>query len=84
LFGGLLAFLSAATFALNAVFVRRGVVTGTVMQALSVTVPIGVLITLILVLVTGNVATVFGFSLEPVLWLAFPGVIHFCWGRYCS
>ena len=84
MFGGLLALFSAATFALNAVCVRRGVVTGTVMQALSVTVPIGVPITLVLVLVTGNVGTVFGLPLEPILWLAFAGVIHFCWGRYCS
>ena len=41
LFGGLLALLSAATFAFNNASLRRGVLTGSVAQAMAVTVPIG-------------------------------------------
>ena len=39
LWGSLLAVLSAATFALNNAMVRRGVLTGTVAQAMAITVP---------------------------------------------
>ena len=40
--GGLFALLSAATFALNQASARRGVLHGTVLQALCITVPMGV------------------------------------------
>ena len=40
--GGFLALLAAATFGLNAVATRRGVLTGTVAQGLAITVPIAV------------------------------------------
>ena len=39
--GGFLALLSAATFAFETATARRGVLTGSVAQALSVTVPLG-------------------------------------------
>jgi len=39
--GALYAALAALTFALNNATLRRGVVTGTVMQAMAVTVPVG-------------------------------------------
>jgi hypothetical protein len=39
---GFLAILSAATFALNNASVRRGVLTGSVAQAMAITVPLGV------------------------------------------
>jgi uncharacterized membrane protein len=39
--GGFIALLSAATFAFNNASMRRGVLTGTVLQAMAITVPIG-------------------------------------------
>ena len=39
--GGFIALLSAATFAFNNASMRRGVLTGSVLQAMAITVPIG-------------------------------------------
>jgi len=80
--GGLLALLSAATFAFNDACARRGVLTGTATQAMAITVPIGVPLFLIVIVASGHLETVLGFSLRSVLWLALAGVIHFIWGRY--
>lgn len=40
--GGFLALLAAATFALNSATARRAVLSGTVMQGIAITVPLGV------------------------------------------
>jgi uncharacterized membrane protein len=77
-----LAALSAATFAFNNASARRGVLTGSVLQALAVTVPIGVPIFLLAVLATGNLATLSGFSAGAIALLALAGVLHFVVGRY--
>lgn len=82
--GGLLALCSAATFALNNTFARRGVLAGTVLQALSISVPIGVPIFLVAALATGSLGFVTGFSGRSLLWLSLAGVVHFVWGRYCN
>lgn len=82
--GGLLALCSAATFALNNTLARRGVLTGTVLQALSISVPIGVPIFLVAVLATGSLGHVAGFSWNSILWLSLAGLVHFVWGRYCN
>ncbi len=82
--GGFLALLSAATFAFNNATVRRGVLTGTVLQGLAITVPIGVPIFLGVSVAAGGVGKVFGFSPAAFLALAGAGVIHFVWGRYCN
>jgi drug/metabolite transporter (DMT)-like permease len=80
--GVCLAALSAATFAFNNASARRGVLTGSVLQALAITVPIGVPIFLLAVLATGNLATLAGFSTGAVALLALAGVLHFVIGRY--
>jgi uncharacterized membrane protein len=82
--GGFLALCSAATFAINNTFACRGVIAGTVLQALSISVPIGVPIFLIAALATGSLALVANFSWISLLWLALAGVVHFMWGRYCN
>ncbi len=82
--GGLLALLSAATFGFNAVCVRRGVLTGSVLQAMAVTVPIGIPVTFLLVLVSGQAGHIGDFPLAPTLWLSAAGIVHFIWGRYYS
>lgn len=82
--GGFLALLSAATFAFNNASLRRGVLTGSVAQAMAITVPIGVPIFLLAAVATGTLAGVSGFSPDAVLILCTAGVIHFIWGRYCN
>ena len=52
--GVVLAALSAATFAFNNASARRGVLTGSVAQALAITVPIGVPMFLLAALTTGQ------------------------------
>ena len=55
--GVFLAALSAATFAFNNASARRGVLTGSVAQALAITVPIGVPIFFLAVLATGHLGS---------------------------
>jgi drug/metabolite transporter (DMT)-like permease len=80
--GVFLAALSAATFAFNNASARRGVLTGSVAQALAITVPIGVPIFLLAALATGTLGTLALFSGEAIALLAFAGVLHFVVGRY--
>jgi drug/metabolite transporter (DMT)-like permease len=81
---GFLAVLSAATFAFNNASLRRGVLTGSVAQAMAITVPIGVPIFLLAAVATGTLAAVANFSLDAILVLSAAGFIHFLWGRYCN
>lgn len=82
--GGFLALLSAATFAFNNASVRRGVLSGSVSQAMAITVPIGVPIFLVAALMLGSLSIAPRFSSESLLWLSTAGVMHFVWGRYCN
>ena len=82
--GGLLAICSAATFAFNNASVRRGVLTGTVAQAMAITVPIGVPLFFLAALVTGRLGDVLTFSTQGYVALALAGILHFVWGRYCN
>jgi drug/metabolite transporter (DMT)-like permease len=77
-----LAALSAATFAFNNASARRGVLTGSVAQALAITVPIGVPMFLAAVIATGNLGAVSHFSTQALGLLALAGVLHFVVGRY--
>ena len=80
--GGILSLLSAATFGLNNAAVRRGVLTGSVLQGLLITVPIGVPIFLLCCALLGGLDALFGFSAETTLYLAAAGIVHFVIGRY--
>ena len=82
--GGLLAVCSAACFAFNNASVRRGVLTGSVGQAMAITVPIGVPLFFLAALVTGHLGDVPGFPPKALAALALAGVLHFVWGRYCN
>ncbi|MDA0240124.1 MAG: EamA family transporter, partial [Proteobacteria bacterium] len=82
--GGLLSLLSAVTFAFSNVAARRGVIRGSVLQALAITVPIGVPIFLIAALAAGVIGTITDFSPTALLFLALAGFFHFVWGRYCN
>lgn len=82
--GGLLAICSAATFAFNNASVRRGVLTGSVAQAMAITVPIGAPLFFVAALVTGRLGDVLEFSMQGYAALALAGILHFVWGRYCN
>jgi drug/metabolite transporter (DMT)-like permease len=82
--GGFLALCSAACFAFNNASVRRAVLSGSIVQGMAITVPIGVPLFFIAALVTGNLGAVAGFSPTSVDALSAAGIMHFVWGRYCN
>jgi drug/metabolite transporter (DMT)-like permease len=84
LLGVLYAALGAFTFALNNVAMRRGVVTGSVLQGMALTVPIGGLSFLILTIAFGELGQLVMFPAAAFTWLACQGVVHFVIGRYCN
>lgn len=82
--GSLLAILSAATFSFNNAALRRGVLSGSVIQALAITVPIGVPIFFLVALATGDLVKFATFPTTAIQLMAFVGVSHFIGGRYCN
>ena len=89
MFGALLALLASATFALANVSTRRGVLTGSVLQALVVTVWLGVpvfvaAVFVAAVLIAGELGAIGRFPRAAVVYLSVAGVIHFVLGRYCN
>jgi len=82
--GSLLALASAVTFGLNSAIIRKGVLTGTVLQGIAINVPLGVPIFVMVATATGAIGLLFEFSLQTYLFLATSGVIHFAFGRYCN
>ena len=71
-------------FALDNATARRGVLTGSVAQALSITVPLGVPMLFAGALAFGYLGTIGEFSAAVILWLSLAGILHFVWGRYCN
>jgi drug/metabolite transporter (DMT)-like permease len=82
--GSLLAVLSAATFAFNNAALRRGVLSGSVIQALAITVPIGVPIFFVVAMATGGISKLLNFPTAAIQLMAMVGVLHFIGGRYCN
>jgi drug/metabolite transporter (DMT)-like permease len=82
--GAIFAVLSAATFALNNAAARRGVVTGTPIQGMAVTVPIGVVCFLLVAIASGELFRLTSFPPTAVAWMTGVGVLHFIFGRYCN
>jgi drug/metabolite transporter (DMT)-like permease len=84
LLGVLYAALGALTFSLNNVMMRRGVVTGSVLQGMVLTVPIGALSFLVMAVAFGVLGQLVVFPTVALTWLACQGVVHFVMGRYCN
>src|SRR5258707_9293725 len=84
LLGVLYAALGAFTFALNNVAMRRGVVTGSVLQGMALTVPIGGLSFLVMTLAFGELGQLAVFPMAAVIWLACQGIAPFVIGPYCN
>ena len=82
--GVLYAALGAFTFSLNNVTMRRGVVTGSVLQGMALTVPIGGLSFLVMTAAFGALDQLITFPIQALAWLAGQGIVHFVIGRYCN
>jgi drug/metabolite transporter (DMT)-like permease len=82
--GALLAVLSAATFAFNNAAARRGVITGTVIQAMAITVPVGLACFIPASLLTGAAARLPTLPAASLVAMAGVGLLHFIVGRYCN
>ena len=82
--GGILALAAAATFGLNSVAIRRGVLNGTVAQGLAVTIPVGIPILLIAALASGGFGLLNDLPRSSLLFLACAGITHFIIGRYAN
>ncbi len=80
--GAFFALCSAATFGFNTATVRRGVLVGTVFQAMAITVPIGVPLFVLAALVFGQFGAIWDFGWTATGYLALAGILHFVWGRY--
>ncbi len=82
--GALLALLASATFALSNVTARRGVLTGSVLQALVVTIWLGVPVFVVAALAAGQFGAIAKFPLPSMVYLVLAGIVHFVIGRYCN
>ena len=82
--GAIFAIFSAATFALNNVAARRGVITGTPIQGMAVTIPVGLLGFVPLALVAGWATHFPHLPARSIAWMAGVGLLHFGLGRYCN
>ena len=64
---------------------RRGVVSGTPIQAMAISVPLGVVCFLPIALLTGELVRLLAIPAKAaVAWMAGLGVLHFVIGRYCN
>jgi drug/metabolite transporter (DMT)-like permease len=82
--GGFFALMAAATFAWTNAVVRRGVVSGSVTQAITLSIPPGVPVFFLALLLSGNPGMLGELSQTSVLVFAAVGISHFCIGRYCN
>jgi len=81
--GAVLAVLSGASIGLNSAAARRAVLTGTPIQGMAITVPIGVLCFLPIALLTGDLTHLAAFPVVAAASMAGAGVLYFLFGRYC-
>jgi drug/metabolite transporter (DMT)-like permease len=82
--GAILAVLSAATFAFNNAAARRGVITGTAIQGMAVTIPVGLLGFVPIALIAGWATRFPHLAARSVAWMAGVGLLHFLVGRYSN
>ncbi len=82
--GVLYTLLAAASFGFSNASLRRGVLTGTVIQAVAVSMPIGFVVFVGAAWVSGELMRIGEISGEAALLLAAAGIVHFLFGRYCN
>jgi drug/metabolite transporter (DMT)-like permease len=80
--GAFFALLAAASFGFDNASARRGVLSGTVIQAMSITVPLGLPMFFIPALLAGQLAALTVLTPLQCLYLSLAGIMHFVIGRY--
>ena len=82
--GAVLAVLSAATFALTNATARRAVITGTPVQGMVISIPVGLACFLTTALLTGALQSLDRLEASAIVSLSAAGLMHFVLGRYCN
>ena len=80
--GALYAVLAAACFGFNNASARRGVLSGTALQGLAISMPLGILLFVIGASVLGEWQQFSRLSARGIALLSAAGFMHFVWGRY--
>jgi drug/metabolite transporter (DMT)-like permease len=84
LLGSILSLISAAFFGFNSATMRRAVLTGSVLQGISISVPFGVPVFFLAMMMVGSFGLLWEFSGNDYILLSLGGIIHFCFGRYSN
>ena len=84
LLGALFSILSSASFGINTVFTRRGVLGTSASNGIYISVPMGVPLLAIAALLTGQLLSIGALSPRDFLFLAAAGIVHFLLGRYSN
>jgi uncharacterized membrane protein len=82
LLGAFYALLAAASFGLNNASSRRGVIGGSALQGLAITIPLGMLMFVPATIIAGEMGMWDAFTPLQWLYLSASGFAHFVWGRY--
>lgn len=83
--GSLFSLLTAISFGMNAIFIRRAVLrVSDASLGTLISVPMGVPLFFLLLAFTGQVRSVLEFSWQSYVWLSLAGVVHFVVGRSLS
>ena len=82
--GSILALFSAMMFAGNVTTLRRGVLSAPVYQAIAVTVPIGLPLFYIILIIFDCTYILFEMTLDSLFFFGLAGIIHLILGRYCN
>jgi len=82
--GAFLALVAAMTFAANNAAYRRGALTGTVEQAMAISLPVGTIVFAIANVSTGAWGAFAELPRNSIAMFGLAGVSHFAWGRYCN
>lgn len=80
--GAMLAFLSACFHGTNNAALRRGVLTGSVSQAQSITISMGVPLSLLAALLSGQLFRADTLCVQGALFAGSAGILQYVWGRY--
>lgn len=80
--GALLSLASAAFFGLNNATLRRGVIRGSVLQGMAITVPFGVPLFVAFAAAFGGFDAMRDWGFGPWFWMTAAGIVHFVIGRY--
>ncbi|MEW6670674.1 MAG: EamA family transporter [Thermodesulfobacteriota bacterium] len=80
--GSVFALLSAVSFALNAIFLRRAVIkVADVSVGILISVPMAVPLLLLIIASSGQIQSLLDFSWQGYVWLSLAGIVHFVIGR---